>query len=90
MADLRLSGEFIEYFVRCFQHAMITGTDISDHMRMMRVEVDNDTIVMTDEYKKLIENNETKMLAEAEKLRKQVEEADTDKQHLPYIFTNGS
>ena len=41
-ASFQLSDNVIARVVQILQEGMITGTDITDHMRMIRVETDNE------------------------------------------------
>lgn len=59
--------------VQIVQEAMITGTDVADIMRMVRVEVsdeDDSELVLTEQYKKMVVEHYSKMLADAEELQK--------------------
>ena len=49
----RLSDSAIACIVRALQQALLTGTDSTDHFRMMRLEAmreEPDALVMTEEY----------------------------------------
>jgi len=66
----RLSDEIISQIAKLVQLAMLTGTDVVDNLRTMRVEQDGETdeLVLTDEYREIAENQLEKLLQELESL----------------------
>jgi len=71
--EYKISDSVWARVVQIVQEAMITGTDVTDIMRMVRVEVssENDSeLVLTDQYKKMVVEHYAKMLADAEELQK--------------------
>jgi len=76
---MKLSDEFIFQLVRTLQLAMLTGTNIADHLRQFRIEQDpiseTPQAILTPEYQayfdKMIENMVEK--AEEEQAREQEE-----------------
>jgi len=70
----KLSDNVLRRIVQVMQEGLLTGTDITDHMRMIRLEenVDDTTqLVLTDEYKGIMENQHETMLQEIENLKPQ-------------------
>jgi hypothetical protein len=66
---LRLSDNVIARVVQILQEGLMTGTDITDHMRMIRLESDgSDNLQLTPEYVKQVQDGFDKINAEAEKL----------------------
>lgn len=84
MADkktFRLADATIAALVRALQQAMLTGTDVSDHFRMMRFQQRRDDpscLVMTDEYIKNEEMLLQQLQDEAEVMREQLADADDE------------
>lgn len=65
-----LSDEFIAQLAKLLQMALLTGTNLADNLRLVRVSPTEDgTVVLTEEYKKNFEANIEKMLAEAEAIK---------------------
>jgi len=70
----KLNDEFIIQLTRLIQLAMLTGTNVVDHMRLMRVEQsasNADTVVLTPEYLEYFEENIEKMIEQANTLQEQ-------------------
>ena len=62
---MRLSDTVIAHIAQLVQLAMLTGTDVVDHMRMMAL-VDNDgTLELDEEYERQSEDNVQRMIQEA-------------------------
>ena len=63
---MRLDDEVIAHVAKLLQLSIITGTDIVDHMRMMRLQVDEETgtLCLNQEYVENSEANVQKMLDE--------------------------
>lgn len=66
----KLNDEFIVQLTRVLQLSMMTGTNIVDHMRQIRVEEKDETgsVVMTPEYLQYFDDNIKKMMEEVERL----------------------
>jgi len=65
-----LSDEFIAQLAKLLQMALLTGTNLADNLRLVRVSLTEvGTVVLTEEYKKNFEANIEKMLAEAEAIK---------------------
>lgn len=87
----RLHDTVILGIVRSLQEALFTGTDVSDHFRMMRLEPmrdDQNTLMFTPEYNDQVETNLQKLAAQGEKMaeEKKASEAQEAKLPAPVIF----
>jgi len=78
MKGYRLSDAVLAQLVRLLQEALLTGTDIADHLRMMRLEsknsADPEVLDLTDEYMKDSEERIKALLSNAEKIKKAASE----------------
>jgi hypothetical protein len=71
MSSYKLSDEIISQIAKLTQLAILTGTDVVDNMRTIRVEVsdsDVDTLVLTSEYRSDAEEQINKLMNEASSL----------------------
>jgi len=70
MADetnYNLSDEAIAHVAKLLQLAILSGTDVVDHLRMMRLTESSDgSLVLSDSYKEASDNRIEKMILEAE------------------------
>lgn len=65
MKEFNLSDDVIAYICKALQIAMITGTDIVDNLRMMKlVEDESGILEVTEDYKNQLEINVSKMMEE--------------------------
>ncbi len=66
--SMAFSDEVVGQIAKAVQLAIITGTDVVDNLRMMRVETDDETglLVLTDEYREIASNQIEKLMEEAE------------------------
>jgi hypothetical protein len=71
---MKLNDEVIAHIAKQLQLAILTGTDIVDNLRMIRLVSEDEQLYLDPVYLKIAENNEKKMLEEAAKLSKQLEE----------------
>ena len=63
---MNLHDNTIAQIVKLIQMALLTGTDIVDHLRMMQLSIDeNNKILLDSEYKKVFENSIEKMVQNA-------------------------
>ncbi len=64
---MKLDDKVIAHVAKVLQVAIITGTDIVDNLRMLELEVDPDTDLLTvdNTYLKSFDNNVNEMIAEA-------------------------
>jgi len=67
-----LSDNVLRRIVQVMQEGMLTGTDVTDHMRMIRLTPSDDDpskLVMTEDYQELVENQHEIMLHEIEEFK---------------------
>ena len=63
---MNLHDNTIAQIVKLIQMALLTGTDIVDHLRMMQLSIDeNNKILLDSEYKKVFESSIEKMVQNA-------------------------
>jgi hypothetical protein len=63
--QLRLSDEVISQIAKLVQLAILSGTDVVDHLRLMRVvndEDDDSSLVLSNEYRQISEDQIKSML----------------------------
>ena len=70
---MKLNDEVIAHIAKQLQLAILTGTDIVDNLRMIQLVPENNELYLDPVYAKIAEENEKKMLEEAEKLASQLE-----------------
>ena len=71
--EVTMSDDAISAIAKLLQVAILTGTDIVDNLRMIRLAEDNNELYLDPEYSAIAEQNEKKMLEEAQKLAKQMD-----------------
>ena len=66
-----LSNDVLAGFVQLFQLALLTGTDISDHLRLLEVEVDESgaSVTLTAECRERLQRNIDDLDKRASELR---------------------
>jgi len=69
----RLSDDVISQIAKVIQLAILSGTDVVDHLRMIRLSLSSDdvTLDLSDQYRAISEDNISKMQAHAEELVRQ-------------------
>ena len=67
--SLKLSDAAINQIQICLQMAILTGTDIVDHFRMLRLVEENGELDLDPKYTKTFKENVDKMLAEVQDLQ---------------------
>ncbi len=75
-SNLKLDDSVLANFVRLVQLGILTGTDVTDWMRMIRLEPsveDSNVLVMTEEYTKNSDSHVEKLLADVEKIQAEME-----------------
>ena len=72
--EYRLSDDVVAAIARSLQVALLTGTDIVDNLRAIRVEVEGDQLVLTSGYRTAEQNNIEKMLHAVQDLQAEVSE----------------
>ena len=68
---MKLNDEVIAHIAKLLQLGILTGTDIIDHLRMIRLQESEGQLYLDSEYAKIAEGNEARMLEEAEKMAEQ-------------------
>jgi hypothetical protein len=63
--QVKLHDTTIAQVAKCVQIAILTGTDVVDHLRQLELQVTDGVIFVTDNYKETFDENIQKMLAEA-------------------------
>ena len=62
----KLDDNVIAHIARVLQVSMLTGTDIIDHMRMIRLSVKDDSLVLQEEYANIFDGSLDSMLKNAQ------------------------
>ena len=62
---MKLSDELIAHIAQTLQIAILTGTDVVDNMRLIKVKLENEEVVLDEKYKESHEGNIEKMLERA-------------------------
>ena len=65
MNSYKLSDEVISQVAKLIQLAILTGTDIVDNLRMLRLTGNDDVLELDTEYSKNFEENLNKMITAA-------------------------
>ncbi len=76
MSEFKLSDEVVAHVAKLVQLAILTGTDVVDNLRMVRVtssENDDDTLVLTPEYREICDNQVKSLMSDVEELVKTAE-----------------
>ena len=63
---LQLDDSVIAHVARLLQVSMLTGTDIVDHMRMIRLTENESSLVLEGEYQKVFDGSLDAMLQNAQ------------------------
>ena len=76
--EMSLSDEVIGQVARLVQIAILTGTDVVDNLRMLRVTLDEEdgNLVLTDEYRAMASQQVEKMLQEVSQASAETEETE--------------
>ena len=70
----KLSDQFIGQVAKLVQLGILTGTNVVDHLRLVRVtSEDGQEIVLTSEYRQHFDANIQKMLAEVEQIKEEMQ-----------------
>lgn len=65
----KLNDNVLRRIVQIVQEGMLTGTDVADHMRMIRLTPntdDQDSLVLTDEYLEVVQGQHDTLLREVD------------------------
>ena len=66
--DLKFSDEVIAQVAKSIQVAMLSGTDVVDHFRQLRLSKVGDTLYLAENYKQQFEDNIDSMLQELKEI----------------------
>lgn len=77
-SDSRFSDVVFVRVGQIVNEAWITGTNIADHLRMMRMEFDGDSLTLTNEYMGIVEENLRHQVEHAEKLKDEEYDIEND------------
>ena len=70
---MKLNDEVIAHIAKQLQLAILTGTDIVDNLRMIRLQEEGGQLFLDPEYALTAEENEKRMLEEVQKLSSQMD-----------------
>ena len=73
---MKLNDQVISHIAKQLQLAILTGTDIVDNLRMIQLQEEDGQLFLDSEYAKQAEENEKRMLEEAEKLASQLNQVE--------------
>jgi len=65
LSVVKFSDEVLSQIAKSLQVALLTGTDIVDNFRQFDLEVRDDKVYLTEDYKKNFDNNIEKLVEEA-------------------------
>ena len=68
---MKFNDEVIAHIAKQLQLAILTGTDIVDNLRMIRLTEDNNELFLDSQYLENAEANEKRMLEQVQKLSAQ-------------------
>ena len=66
--SMRLDDEVVAHIAKILQIAIISGTDVTDGLRMMRLFQEDGILFLDEEYDSNFDENVDRMLEEASKL----------------------
>ena len=75
-ANYNLSDEVISHVAKLLQMAILSGTDVVDHLRLIRVCESTEkkgNLVLTPDYREIADNQVEKMLLRAQVLQEETE-----------------
>ena len=72
--NVKLNDSVIAHFVKLLQLGLLTGTDIVDHFRMVRLTLEEDELFLNKDYENNQEENISRMLQEASQSEESQEE----------------
>ena len=61
MKDIRLSDSVIAHIVKLLQVGLLEGTDITDHFRRIRLQIEDDEAFLTENYENSFDESLNKM-----------------------------
>ena len=69
--NVKLNDSVIAHFVKLLQLGLLTGTDIVDHFRMVRLTLEEDELFLNKEYETTQEENIDRMLQQVNEIETQ-------------------
>ena len=66
--NVKLNDSVIAHFVKLLQLGLLTGTDIVDHFRMVRLTLEEGELFLNSDYESNQEENINKMLQQASEM----------------------
>ena len=66
--NVKLNDSVIAHFVKLLQLGLLTGTDIVDHFRMVRLTLEEGELFLNKEYESTQEENINRMLQQASEI----------------------
>jgi len=69
--NVKLNDSVIAHFVKLLQLGLLTGTDIVDHFRMVRLTLEEDELFLNKEYEATQEENIDRMLQQVNEIETQ-------------------
>lgn len=66
--NVKLNDSVIAHFVKLLQLGLLTGTDIVDHFRMVRLTLEEGELFLNKEYETTQDENINRMLQEASEI----------------------
>ena len=71
---MKLNDEVIAHIAKQLQMAILTGTDIIDNLRMIKLQEEDGQLFLDPEYVATAEENEKRMIEQAQTLVKQMDD----------------
>tara|TARA_B100000674_G_C37706394_1_gene853050 strand:+ start:331 stop:546 length:216 start_codon:yes stop_codon:yes gene_type:complete len=70
---MKLTDEVIAHIAKQLQMAILTGTDIIDNLRMIKLQEEDGQLFLDPEYVATAKENEKRMIEQAQALAKQMD-----------------
>ena len=86
--NLKLSDESIGQIAKLIQMAILTGTDIVDNLRTLRLICDGDSLYLSKDYQESFNANLDKLVEEVKENSTEVEDTDTNTEFIPEVNTS--
>ncbi len=71
---MKLNDEVIAHIAKQLQMAILTGTDIIDNLRMIKLQEEDGQLFLDPEYVATAEENEKRMIEQAQTLVRQMDD----------------
>ena len=85
--NLNLSDESIGQIAKLIQMAILTGTDIVDNLRMLRLVCDGDSLYLSKDYQESFNANLDKMVEEVKESSTKAEDTELVQEVSTKIFS---